>query len=280
MTQQIIDDVVNGRLVLPPVPRVVIALSALLRDPAADIDAVVDEIEQDPVIAGRTLQLANSPFYANGRTLASITDAVVLLGTGALQRMVLTAGLSSVFREVPGVDLRRFWQDATVVATLARAIAGLSPRTRENADAAYLAGLMHTGGHLILCSAYPDVAARSFRSVDYRSGAALAALELVAFGACHTEIGAAWVLQLDFPKEVEAAIRHYLRPMQDRVDPLTGMLALAAQLGAAVARKEPVADALAAVDADLLIRLELPPGTFRISMGQRYDSLLQMGGLF
>ena len=68
----------GGQLQLPSVPRVVRRLISQLRDPGASIIEVVDELEQEPQLAARTLRIANSPYYCGRRSLASLKDACLL----------------------------------------------------------------------------------------------------------------------------------------------------------------------------------------------------------
>ena len=129
----------GGRLQLPSVPRVVRRLISQLRDPGASIIELVDELEQEPQLAARTLRIANSPYYAGRRSLASLRDAVAIIGTDTLRTLVISGGLEAVFVAVPGVNLRQFWLDATVTAKAARSLARLAG---ADAEAAFLAGLL------------------------------------------------------------------------------------------------------------------------------------------
>ena len=129
MNMEFVNDVASGKITLPAVPRVVIQLVSLLRNPRLGLDPIIKEVEQDPVITVRVLQLANSPYYTGKRSVGSIADAITMLGTDALQRLVLTVGVASAFIEVPGVNLRQFWLDATVTASTARTVAMLSRKT-------------------------------------------------------------------------------------------------------------------------------------------------------
>ena len=110
----------GGQLQLPSVPRVVRRLISQLRDPAASVVDLVDELEQEPQLAARTLRIANSPYYCGRRSLASLQDAVAIIGTNTLRTLVISGGLEAVFVAVAGVNLRQFWLDATITAKAAR----------------------------------------------------------------------------------------------------------------------------------------------------------------
>jgi HD-like signal output (HDOD) protein len=273
VNHNLIQDAVRGQLSLPAVPRVVRQLVTHLKDPSVSLDGIVNDLEQDPVLAARTLQLANSPYYSGRRSLSSIGDAVAVLGISALQRLVLTVGLSSVFVEVPGVNLRQFWLDATVAATTARMVAQMSDMTREDADAAHLAGLLHASGHLILCMAYPAEATQAFASHRCVRGAELAAAELQAFGMIYPAVGAAWVEKMGFPSVVENAIRHHLDPRGSQAGGLASVVNLAVQVAASVGAGDSVEEALEKVDLGLLDLVALDHNKFEQDLHSSYDDL-------
>jgi HD-like signal output (HDOD) protein len=253
-----LDDAVCGRLSLPAIPRVVAQIVLSLQDPAVSMHAITHELEQDPTLAARTLQLVNSPYYGGRRSFASIASAVDMLGTDALQRMVMTAGLASVFVDVPGVNLRQFWHRATRAAQAARLIC-LSGRRPGSAEAAYLAALLHGIGHVILCQSFPAAAASVFTSQPDLEGDALVAVETTAFGLTHTEVGAAWVERLGFPTEIGLALRHYLAPWTDDAGELAWSLYLAVLLGPKLEAGMSLPAALAELDPALLERAGVQP---------------------
>ena len=274
-------DAARGQLSMPAIPRVVRRLVTQLKDPSASLSRIVSELEQDPLLTARTLQLANSPFYSGRRSLSSVTDAVAVLGVDALQRVVMTVGLAAVFIEVPGVNLRQFWLDASVAAAAARQIAHMAQMSREDAEAAYLAGLLHTSGHLILCLAFPAEAQQAFelqRSSRILRGADLAAAELEAFGMVYPAVGAAWVEKMGFPQQVEHAIAHHLDPQGSMAGSLASVIHLASKVAASVSLGDTAEAAYAKIDVALMQAAEVDPQVFEENLHSHYGELLTMPG--
>lgn len=253
-----LDDAVCGRLAMPAIPRVVAQIVLSLKDPAVSMHTISQALEQDPTLAARTLQLVNSPYYGGRRSFASIASAVDMLGTDALKRMVLTAGLTSAFVDVPGVNLRQFWHHATQTAQAARLIC-LSGARAHHADAAYLAALLHGIGHIILCQSFPVAAASFFASQPDLEGDALVAAEAAAFGLTHPEVGAAWVERLGFPVEIGLALRHYLAPWVGNAGELAWPLYLAVLIGPNLESGMSTTAALAELDPALLEQAGMQP---------------------
>lgn len=255
-----IHDAVCGKLTLPAIPRVVAQIVLSLSDPAVSLHVITSALEQDPTLAARTLQLANSPYYGGRKSLATISAAVDMLGTDALQRMVLTVGLASVFVEVPTINLRQFWHGATATAHAARLVALSCAMPRSSADAAFFGALLHEIGHVILCQAFPEQARTYFDKPADLHGEALVIAEQQAFGVTHPEVGAAWAMQLGLPDEIGQAVRHYLAPWTSASGPLAPSLYLATLL---VARRDagmPAIEALALLDPALLDRAGVQSG--------------------
>src|SRR5207342_864879 len=93
-----INDVAAGRVELPTIPRVVQRLIAALRDPDVDARRIGDALAQDPVLSAKVLRLANSSFFGGQRSMASIDAAVALIGTQALNRLIVACGVSAAFK--------------------------------------------------------------------------------------------------------------------------------------------------------------------------------------
>lgn len=263
----------GGRLQLPSVPRVVRRLISQLRDPGASIIELVDELEQEPQLAARTLRIANSPYYAGRRSLASLRDAVTIIGTDTLRTLVISGGLEAVFVAVPGVNLRQFWLDATVTAKAARSLARLAG---ADAEAAFLAGLLHNVGHLMLCQAFAATLPAALAGARSARGAELAALEREACGLDHAQVSAAWLDELGFPASVVDAVAHHL---DADVAPgtLAPVLALATQVAASIEAGDNAERALHKLDAGLVAAASLVADRLDERFGAQYAQIAAGG---
>ena len=234
ITPRFIDDVVAGRVVLPTIPSVVQRVIAALRDPDVDSRTIGAALSKDPVFSAKVLRVANSAHLGGGRSMASIDAAVAMIGTQALGRLAMACGMSASFKPIPALDLRVFWRDALVAATAA---SRLAPILQANAEEAYVCGLLHAAGHLILCQSYTDIANAMFAGFEVVRGAELAAIERDAFGIDHPKVGELWVKSLGFPAGVAATIGNAARPADEADTPLDLALHAACRLAAAVANQ-------------------------------------------
>ena len=269
-TPNFINDIAAGRVELPTIPRVVQRLIAALRDPDVDARKIGEALSQDPVLSAKVLRLANSSFFGGQRTVASIDAAVALIGMQALNRLIVACGVSTSFKAIPGIDLPSFWRDALVAATAANKLA---PRLQADPEEAYVCGLLHATGHLILCQTYPDIADFMFTGFAVVRGAELAAVELGAFGIDHAAVGALWVESLGFPQSVADTIRKAAQPPADSDGPLDLALRSGCALATAVAQKDAPEVALAALPDSVRARFSGADGQPDAAFGKIYDAL-------
>jgi hypothetical protein len=79
-----------------------------------------------------------------------------------------------------------------------------------DSESAYLAGLLHETGHLILCQADPQEAQRHFGKGAPTHGSVLQSSEREVFGIAHPEVGGYWCDEMQLPDEIGAVVRTYL----------------------------------------------------------------------
>ena len=276
-TPRFIDDVAAGRVELPTIPRVVQRLIAALRDPDVDFRKIGEALSQDPVLSAKVLRIANSSFFGGQRSMASIDNAIAMIGIQALNRLVMACGVSSSFEAVPGIDLRIFWRDALVAATAATKLA---PCLAADPEEAYVCGLLHATGHLILCRSYPEIADAMFTGFAPVRGAELAAIELEAFGIDHPKVGAIWVESLGFPQAVSDTIGKAAQPLAELHEPLDLALHSACALAAAVANHAAIDSALAALPPSVGARFTDAGGQPDAAFSRLYDGLRQTESTF
>jgi len=265
-----INDIAAGRVELPTIPRVVQKLIAALRDPDVDTRKIGEALAQDPILSAKVLRLANSAFFGGQRSMSSIDAAVAMIGIQALNRLIVACGVSSSFKEIPGIDLAVFWRDALIAATAANKLA---PRLLADAEEAYTCGLLHATGHLILCQTYPEIANLMFTGFAVVRGAELAGIEMGAFGIDHPAVGALWVESLGFPQAVADTIRKATQAPAAGDEALDLVLRGAVALAAAVAQKDGAEAAFAALPTGVRERFIGTDGRPDAGFAKLYEAL-------
>ena len=161
---------------------------------------------RDPSLVARILRVANSGFYGVPRSISSLEEAVRIIGTDSLLSMVLAAHLFSGLPP-PGLNLEVLWRHALQVSALAREIATLEGASIEEQGQAFIAGLLHDIGIMVLLENQP---ARYQPMWQQAAGdeQRLAVLEREAFGTTHGELGALILKLWSLPEAVVEGVRH------------------------------------------------------------------------
>jgi putative nucleotidyltransferase with HDIG domain len=203
--EQIRDAVRRGKLVLPPLPELATRLIGMLRDhERADLGRVGALIEKDQALAASVLRMANSALFGGLLEVTTLSEASARLGLRQITTMVTTVSHRGHFaHEDPErlEILHRLWEHALTVATLSRRI---MERARGDGAEAYLAGLLHDVGKLLVLKGVDDIDARAGSIRIPRSE-----IEDL-MGQLHCELGYAVLRQWKLPGAIaKVALRHH-----------------------------------------------------------------------
>lgn len=143
---------VVGRLDrLPSTPRLFTDLSLALDDETASADTVAGIVRQDPAMSSKVLQIVNSSLFSSGAAVSDVRAAVLRLGMKTIRNLALgigafdSVGKSTTLSKKAVDDLQK---RSLAIAQLSGRIA----QGREDADGAFMAGLVCDVGQLILAS--------------------------------------------------------------------------------------------------------------------------------
>src|ERR1700722_4087555 len=189
---------------LPPMPATFAALQRALADPTTDSSKIAAIVQKDTAIAAKVLQACNSAFFRLPRRVASIQQAVSYLGLSTVRSMVLSAELFKAGQSVcAALDLGQLQRHALSVATVARSLLGDTVRAEE----AFLAGLLHDVGFLLLGRLFKDQMQLALEASA--AGMALAEAERRYVGVDHGTAGAYLLGLWGLPFEVVQAVAQH-----------------------------------------------------------------------
>ena len=136
---------------LPPMPHIILRAQEIMDDPDSSLKDLAGVIETDQAIVARVLTLANSAYYGVSGMVASIQHASVLLGQKTLGELITISASSRLLsKRLKGykVEPESLWKHSLAVAFGSKIMAQqLIP---ELADDAFIAGLLHDAGKIIL----------------------------------------------------------------------------------------------------------------------------------
>jgi HD-like signal output (HDOD) protein len=113
-------------------------------------------IQSDPALAGKLLRLANIAIHFERRPIASVGEAILILGFAQVKRLVLALSLmNDQVRSCPTFDYGSFWTHSLLAGMAAQRLSKLLG-TVLPPDEAFTAGLLGQVGRLALASIYPQ----------------------------------------------------------------------------------------------------------------------------
>ena len=211
-------------------------MMAMLCNPRVSARDVASLVDKEPAMYARVLRVANSPYYGQARSIASIDRALVLLGLDAVRGIVAAACLDRTLAlgsdESP-IDLRALACHSFATAVAAESLARIQHQSL--ASEAFIAGLLHNLGIAMQISLdLPGINAMiDVRRTDTTSDIRLLESQHAAVG--HEECIAAIFEEWQLPPSLVAAVRHHHDPMGAPVvhRALAGLVNLGANLGLA-----------------------------------------------
>jgi HD-like signal output (HDOD) protein len=210
---------------LPSVPQVAARLIESFESDRIDMGSIAQEIDKDPVLAGRILQQANSSFFRTLRPVVTVRDATAVLGLNKVRSLVLAAIVQETFKGLRNFDHHAFWHYSMAAAALSRFIA---EPLRLDGDIAFTTGLLHGVGELVMQVGMPEDML-TFNHLVSLLDVTRGARQQDAFGYSYAEVGAELVAQWKLPSAMVESIRHHVLPLErDDSPPLAAVLHLAA----------------------------------------------------
>lgn len=182
---------------LPVVPQVLLDLIRATHCSEINFRELTKIIGQDASLSSKVLITANSPFYRQWGEISDLNRVITVLGLNTVRTIAVTRTVQQFFSQIPPNHcnfLDMIWYRSLTCAHLAWRIAKLT--AYEFPDEAYLTGLIHRIGQIVLLKCfpkeYPDFLSKHFdRQQD--------TLEKKLFGATYQEIGghliASWKIQ-------------------------------------------------------------------------------------
>jgi HD-like signal output (HDOD) protein len=218
----------KGELVLPPLPALAARVSALLRDDEhSDSRSVAEVLKNDPAIVATVLRISNSASYGGLQPITDLGQAIARLGLRQVGSIVTAVSHKGQFQSRSPERaklLEDLWGHAVAVALGAKRLAVVG---RADGEQAFLAGLLHDTGRLVVIK-WIDEAER--RSPTTRFTAALTD-ELME--ALHAELGHRTLVAWKIPEPIcGIALNHHAA--QPRAE---DMLLLRVQAANAFAKK-------------------------------------------
>lgn len=218
---------------LPSPPAIYQELVKELQSERASVQKIAKLIQRDVAITAKLLQMINSAFFGLPMHVESPLHAVNLLGLETVQSLVLTAGVFNQVKDakVPGLSIDKIHKHSVIVGTSSKHLANAFGLARKQVDDAFMAGLLHDVGKLVMITDFRDELLAVLKLSKEKS-LPLHAAEREVLGVSDAEIGAHLLSLWHLPESILEAVALHCVP-EKVPSPMLNVLA-AVHLGYAI----------------------------------------------
>lgn len=225
MSELVLADVVKGIRDLPSLPLIVVELLNSFEQSDISISAMANKVSQDQALSAKTLRLANSSFYGLSRKVTTIQQAITVLGFDSVRTLITAAGVIGDFSSEKNerFDFTNFWRHAIGTALCAKELA----RTLNlNQDYAFISGMLHDIGVLVLVTRFPQQYSRVMTYRDQHDCYRIEA-ERAVLGLDHAVVGRALAEYWKFPLVIQRSIANHHAPESQDLNDIPSIIHVA-----------------------------------------------------
>ncbi len=203
---------------LPTLPHIVLKLIEACNKHESTIENISQIVNQDASLSAKVMSIANCACEPRNR-MTNIEEAMSFLGRDGVKTIAISAAAYSAFdqaKESSVCWLKLFWRHSLMCATLSKLIAKKTSYAAP--DEAFLSGILHDIGKLVLWENFPDEYGKILQSHGSKPDLVLA--DETRLGTTHCEVGA-WMINQWKPRSFMAdAVLYHHEPVHSILDAL------------------------------------------------------------
>ncbi len=191
---------------IPTLPVALQKTMALMDGPRTNLAKVGTVISQDQSLSARVLKMVNSPVYGFPSRIASIHNALVLLGVNTVHGILI----SSVVFDIVSKHMAGLWNHSLSCSTACNVIARML--NVKDIEEYMLAGLLHDFGKVVIAIQIPD-ASRDINALIRSEDVLSIEAEQLMLGFGHPRVNKWVAAHWNLPAGISAAMVFHHNPM-------------------------------------------------------------------
>jgi len=208
---------IDKELEIPSIPLVLIKIIQALDQDSSSAKQLEELIMHDPALSARILRLANSAFYSFRARVKTISHAITLLGINLVTSLAIGINIFDTFTKGAKSEsalINQLWTHSCGVGVLARKIWMQKSGLQKDTEFAFLCGLLHDLGKVVLFKTYPGKYGSIFAAEKTESDMSICGYEEENYGVDHAVVGEMLSKQWGFPRELAGIIRKHHDPSE------------------------------------------------------------------
>jgi putative nucleotidyltransferase with HDIG domain len=197
---------------LPTLPAIAAHVFRIASDQESSATELAEVVKNDPALTGKILKIVNAAFYGNPQKIASVMQAVMILGFNEITDIAFGLAAARVFDTTPSegvIPAARLWEHSLSTAFAAQ---HLSTRLLDNRDpGVFSAGLLHDIGKIFLMEQFPLVCRQALDTAREHE-IPLFEIEMDVMGLSHSEIGRRLASNWNLPEAISEAVGSHHEP--------------------------------------------------------------------
>lgn len=205
MREDTLEKIILETVDVPSLPTVATKVLHLMNDDYSSINELERIISRDQSFSTRLLRIANSPYYGRGRSIDTVSTAIIIIGFNTMKSLVVAASLKDLHRNF-GLFEQKLWEHSLGVSLAASFLA--METQMLPAEEAMVAGLIHDVGKTILNNSMAESYSLVIESV-YEQGEHFIRVEDEILGFNHCNVGGLIARKWKLPKNLEVVIEYH-----------------------------------------------------------------------
>jgi len=210
LNDEVLRKVINGINRLPSLPKTYLEVENELAKENFSLQKITEIISNDMIMSVKILQIVNSAFFGLPQKLSNLGQAINLIGANTIKSLIIYVQVFKTFEGNTKISklLEEIWEHSLTVAKCSKLITSKVGKNPKGADEAYIAGLLHDIGKIVILSTpkYRDLILKYMEENDSTYNIA----EKKILEITHSEVGGYLLCLWGLPETViESVLYHH-----------------------------------------------------------------------
>lgn len=207
-----LDRIIRKNLEIPTIRSVVDEIIKTSYSMSITIPEFIKIVSCDLVLTSQVLKIVNSSYFNHPKSVSTIDEALVILGVGPFQKIILALSVYTVYTEISILykpEIGKIWKHAFLTGLAIKRWSELN--AKSDSGEMFSAGLLHDIGKIVLAREFGSEYLLLIRKTN-QENAKLMDIEKHYFGYNHCEIGEALLRYYNLPENIILMVRHHHTP--------------------------------------------------------------------